>query len=141
MRESSDGSPGIDTEAVMEVLEAAPVALAVLYGSHARGEATAASDVDIAVAFEESLSSCERTRVRLALIERLSVRLDTDDVDVVPLAETPPELRRGICEDGVVIVGSSGDLEPYCDVPPRTRTREERLAEFDELLADLDRVV
>lgn len=130
----------LDVDAIEAVLAEVPVSLGVLYGSHARDEATPSSDVDLAVAFVDSLSSVERTRVRLDLIERLTRRLGVD-VDVVPLDRAPPTLRREIREDGIVIVGSRADLDAYRESESETRTREQRLTEFDELLGDLERVV
>jgi len=52
------------------------------------------SDVNLAVAFPDTLSSVERTRARLTLIERLSVALGTDDVDVVPSIRRPRHCWR-----------------------------------------------
>lgn len=142
MRESADVViPTLDVEAIEPVLDETPVMLAVLYGSHARQEATAASDVDIAIAFEESCPSVDRTRARLALTERLRGVLGTDTVDVVPLGQASATLRREICEDGIVIYGPPATLDAYCEPVPETPTHEERLSEFDALLADLERVV
>ncbi len=129
----------IDLPAIRQVLETAPVRLAVLYGSQARGEATASSDVDLAVAFEE-IPPEELTRARLALVERLTAALNTDDVDVVPLSGLSPELRHEIREDGIVLVGSADDLDAYPAREPAT-SHEERLDAFDELLAEMERVV
>lgn len=64
MTEASEG-PEIDTATIRSVVERYPVRLAVLYGSLARGTATAASDVDIAVAFDAELSPEERLRRRV----------------------------------------------------------------------------
>lgn len=136
---TDSGDLGVDVSTVTRVLEAAPVQLAVLYGSHARGEADTHSDVDIAVAFED-LSPADRTRARVSLIERLTATLNTDDVDVVPLSGISPELRHEIREDGIVLVGSADDLDAYPTREPTT-THEERLDEFDEILAELERVV
>lgn len=136
---------GESSEAPVNVIETAlddtPVTLGVLHGSHARGEATDRSDVDLAVVFEDRLSSIERTRARLELIERLCVALDSAEVDVIPLVDAPPELRREICADGVVIVGTSTDLEAYCHDEPKPNSHRERLAEFDDLLTEIERVV
>lgn len=142
MRESPSGARlPVDVDAIRRVLEELPVTLAVLYGSQARGEATTTSDVDLAVAFDDSLNSVERTRARLALIERLSAALDTDDVDVVPLGQATPELVREIVADGVLIAGTRADLDAYRDESPSTTTHEERVAALDAVLADLERVV
>lgn len=139
MRTREDASiPELDVETIVEVVEDAPVTAAVLYGSYARGEETPTSDVDVAVEFDESLSSGERTRARLALIERLSTALGTDDVDVVPLLQASDELRREIFEDGVCIYGSP---EEHAVEDETATSHDERLADFDELLAELERVV
>jgi predicted nucleotidyltransferase len=132
---------GLDIERVVRTLERAPVTLCILYGSHARGEADGRSDIDLAVAFDESLSSVERTRARLGLIEQLSTELGTNDVDVVPLSEAPSELVAEILTDGVLIYGSMTDLEPYRGQTPPPSTRQDRLAAFDDVLEELDRVV
>jgi len=93
------------------------------------------------VAFDESLSSVERTRARLELIEQLSTGLETDDVDVVPLSDVPSELLEEILTDGVLIYGSMTDLEPYQGQAPSPSSHQDRLAAFDDVLEELDRVV
>lgn len=50
-----DGPGNLDLEEIREVLEAAPVTLAVLYGSRARGAAGPGSDGDLAVSFRNSV--------------------------------------------------------------------------------------
>jgi predicted nucleotidyltransferase len=142
MRELEETAiPGFDIEGVVRILERAPVTLGVLYGSHARSEADGRSDIDLAVAFDESLSSVERTRARLGLIEQLSTELGTNHVDVVPLSDAPNELLEEILTDGVLIYGSLTDLEPYRGKTPPPSTRQDRLAAFDDVLEELDRVV
>jgi predicted nucleotidyltransferase len=137
MRTHEDASiSGLDVEAIVEIVTDAPVLAAVLYGSYARGEQRPGSDIDVAVEFDESLSSTERTRARLALIERLGTALGTDDVDVTPLSKASAELKREILEDGICLYGSVDE-----DVPEETTGHDERLEDFDELLAELERVV
>lgn len=139
MREIDDvASVSVDVDRIVSVLADAPITVAVLYGSHARGEATAGSDIDLAVGFDESLDSTARTRARLRLIERLSAEIGTDGIDIVPLARTGPALRQSIREEGIVIYGT-------VDAVPRgvrsETTNDDRLAAFDELLADIERVM
>lgn len=43
--------------------------------------------------------------------------------------------------DGVFIYGSMTDLEPYRGQAPPPSTRQGRLAAFDDVLEELDRVV
>lgn len=142
MRNASDVSiPSIDVSAMRDVLDDAPVSVAVLYGSHARGEATARSDVDVAIGFSDSLSSVERTQARLDLIERLGAALDVDAVDAIPLSGASDSLQREIRADGVLLHGSEGDLASYGDPGPASDSHDDRMAEFDEVLAELERVV
>ncbi len=137
MRTHEDASiSGPDVEAIVEIVADAPVSAAVLYGSYARGEQRLGSDIDVAVEFDESLSSIERTRARLELTERLGTTLGTDDIDVTPLSKAPAELKGEVLEDGICLYGSVDD-----DIPEERTTRDERLADFDELLAELERVV
>ena len=139
MEEIDEADPlAVDTDAIIEVLDDAPVTAAVLYGSHARGDATADSDVDLAVVFDDSLESVETTRARLGLIERLTARLGTDDIDVVPLARTHATLRREIFDDGIILYGSP-DALPAAD--DDSSPAADQMAAFDELLTEIERVV
>jgi len=132
---------GLDLDAVASVTAEFPVIAAVLYGSVARGEATARSDVDIAVAFEEGLSSEDRTDARLGLIERLTAELGTDAVDVVPLERAPAGLVEDVLSDGIVVYGSPDSIREFDPESTSRRTGEETLDEFDDVLTDLERVV
>ena len=139
MREIDDvASISVDRDRLVSVFADAPVTVAVLYGSHARGEATDDSDIDLAVAFDDDLDSAARTRARLRLIERLSTELGTDAIDVVPLAHTGAALRRSIHEDGIVMYGAT-DTVPAAE--ESETTHDEQLAAFDDILADIERVV
>ncbi|RJX49957.1 type VII toxin-antitoxin system MntA family adenylyltransferase antitoxin [Halonotius pteroides] len=131
-------SLSVDPDRLVSVLADAPVTVAVLYGSHARGEVTGDSDINLAVAFDDDLDSTARTRARLRLIERLSAELGTDAIDVVPLAHTGAALRRSIHEEGIVIYGAA-DAVPTAKEPETTH--DEQLAAFDDILADIERVL
>ncbi|WP_302081543.1 type VII toxin-antitoxin system MntA family adenylyltransferase antitoxin [Salinibaculum rarum] len=140
MRTLDDASvSALDVEAIVDVLAESSVAVAILYGSYARGEETSSSDVDIAVEFDESLSSAERTRTRLALIERLTTVLGTDAVDAVPFSQASGDLKREILEDGICLYGSVEDIPSSHSM--KGTSHDERLADFDELLAELEQVV
>lgn len=131
----------IDVDAIVSVLDNMPITAAVLYGSHARREATDHSDIDLAVMFDDSLSSVERTKVRLSLIEQLSRALKTNNIDVVPLPEAPSALRREIKTDGIVLYGSSDVLSQSDDDVSTGQTHDDRMARFDELLTEIEQVV
>ena len=139
MQEIDDvASLSVDHDRLVSVLADAPVTVAVLYGSHARGEATDDSDIDLGVTFDDDLDSAARTRARLQLIERLSAELGTDAIDVVPLGRMGSALRRSIHEEGIVIYGAA-DAVPTAEEPETTH--DEQLAAFDDILADIERVV
>jgi predicted nucleotidyltransferase len=140
MRERPDTSAfDLDVEAFVDVLEDAPVTLAILFGSRARSTSHGSSDVDLAVEFSPSLSSVERTRVRMDLISELSRALDLDAVDVVPLSAAPTELRREIQADGIILYGDEPDW--FDSDGGSNPTHEETLARFDEIVDTLERVV
>lgn len=138
---ANDLDSGLDLGAIEQALEVAPVSVGVIYGSYARGEQRADSDVDVAVAFAESLSSLERTRARLSIIRRLSDALGMDDVDVVPLDGAPQSLVREILADGIVVVGSPSDVRAYADETDDRLDPAARRAAFDDVLSELERVV
>lgn len=132
---------GIDLDAIAAIAAEFPVSAAVLYGSVARGEATARSDVDVAVVFEEGLTSEARTDARLGLIERLTAELGTDAVDVVPLDSAPVGLVEDVLSDGIVVYGSPDSVSELESGSTSRRTSENTVDEFDDVLADIERVV
>jgi len=138
--ERRDDIAGVNLDTVRGVLDAAPVSVGVLYGSVARGDSHGRSDVDIAVAFEGADEPAQRARDRLELIDDLSAVLGTDDVDVVPISAAPPELRRSIRRDGVLVYGSA-DRARSLLATPDPEPDESPLDAFDEILGDIRRVV
>lgn len=79
------------------------VALAYLFGSHARGRAGALSDVDVAVLLQGRPENDRCFDVRLEVIGGLTELLRSDDVDVVILNQAPPALRYAVLRDGVLL--------------------------------------
>lgn len=144
MTEASEG-PEIDTAAIRTVVERYPVRLAVLYGSHARGAATAASDVDIAVAFDADLSPEERLRRRIELTADLASALGIDDVDVADLDSINPAVGQSVLGDGIVLVddGCADEYEAQFTSAARNDadTHEERMQRFDEVLRRLEATI
>lgn len=69
---------------VARVLAEHPVSVGFLFGSHARGEATDRSDVDVAVAFTGATPADPAENDQLfGLSADLARALGTDDVDVI----------------------------------------------------------
>jgi predicted nucleotidyltransferase len=83
--------------------ESRGVVTAVLFGSSARGDAGAGSDVDVAFMLEEPFDPM----VRLDLLADVQAALGIDDVDVVILNGLPDEqplLAARILEEGTILV-------------------------------------
>ena len=94
-----------DLENIRQALiEHSEVQLAVIFGSVARGASGAASDIDVGVLLEPTLSVTSLT-VRLA---RATVRT----VDVIDLQRASPLLRFEAARDGQVVLARSPALWP-----------------------------
>ncbi len=114
---------------IRAALEARPGVLeAYLFGSLARGEAGATSDVDVAVYLDDALTSVERGLLVLELTAELMGRLGTNDVDLVALNAAPPLLYYRVLRDGERLferdaratTGREGRaLSRYCDWVPQ----------------------
>ena len=98
---------------------AADVAAAWLFGSFARGDARADSDVDVAVLFRHiPAAAFEALPLRLeGEIERLLRRT----TQVVAMNNAPADLRARILRDGVLLV----DRDPSFRIRFEVRTRNE----------------
>jgi predicted nucleotidyltransferase len=79
------------------------VVLAYLFGSHARGQAWAHSDVDVAVLLENRPDDDHCFDMRLEVIGGLMDLLHTDDVDVLILNQAHPALRYAVLRDGILL--------------------------------------
>jgi len=79
------------------------VALAYLFGSTVRGEANCLSDIDIAVLFDDSLTKKEAFDLQLRLIVDLGDLLNTNNVDLVVLNNSPLLLTFNIIRDGIIL--------------------------------------
>jgi predicted nucleotidyltransferase len=72
---------------------------AYLFGSRARGDATAGSDVDLAVLCVTPLDPLERWKLQ----ERIASRLGSN-VDLVDLRSASTVMRARVLADGIVVV-------------------------------------
>jgi hypothetical protein len=90
--------------ALREYFEALPdVTLAYLFGSQARGQAWAKSDVDIAVLLAGRPDDERCLDVRLEIIGGLMDLLTINEVDVLILNQAPPALRYAVLRDGILL--------------------------------------
>lgn len=84
------------------VLAQQPVAVAYLFGSHARGQAGPLSDVDVAL-LAPTVEPHDRLDLRLRISGRLADVARLPTLDVIVLDESPLVLAGEVVRDGVVI--------------------------------------
>ena len=109
MGEEQSGSRttrGTDLQArLTRALEPRPEILdAYLFGSQARGDAGALSDIDIAVFIDENLAGPGPYGYDAELITDLMTELGTNDIDVVLLNRAPPLLYHRVLRDGKLLL-------------------------------------
>jgi predicted nucleotidyltransferase len=114
------------------------VVLAYLFGSHARGQAWARSDVDVAVLLEDRPVDGHCLDMRLEVIGGLMEILHTDDVDVLILNQAPPALRYAVLRDGLLFFCRDRQamiefrvraLNEYLDFRPMLKRHERAIME------------
>jgi predicted nucleotidyltransferase len=107
--------------------------LAVLFGSRARGDATAASDWDLAYLADDRLD-------RDGVLADLVRALESERIDLVDLERAGGLVRFRVAREGVVVCESQPDVfarfwqdavDFWCDAGPVIR------AGYDEVLAEL----
>lgn len=133
----------LDHEALREVLERHPVSFAVLFGSHARGQQSVESDIDLAVAFEDAVEPDERLSARVDLIVDLSDRLETDAVDVADMEAIDPAVGNEALRTGTLLIGRAAQRRRYLErfqteTEPREDTHEQRIDRLKDIVARLE---
>lgn len=144
MSQSGDGHGGSPPlEEFRSLLSAAPVRLAILFGSHATGRAHPRSDIDIAIELD-SLRPGDPgyNDVFFGLSAELSV-VAPSELDLVDIHAASPTVARSIIDHGCVLVGEESRLAELRtqlvdeDAPQRpARERfDEHLDRIENLLA------
>lgn len=91
---------GVDLDGLTDTLTDAGVVFAVLFGSHAQGDANPSSDVDIALCFPEALDETERfhrrNRIDAELQEHANGFIDVSDIAQLPIPIAYRALREGV---------------------------------------------
>ena len=125
---------------IQPIFDGTPVLVAYLFGSHAVGRASPASDRDIAVLLEPGLTRQERGRWRLVLIGRLIDFYRSDAIDLVVLNDAPPLLRFEVIrvrhvlynrDDEARVAFEVRTMREWFDWAPRYRRMQQaRLRQF-----------
>lgn len=142
--ESTNVEAAIPVDVIRETLEAHPVRLAVLFGSHARKDVHARSDIDIAVELDGlQPGQPGYNDTFFGLSADLSEALGTDDVDILDVHVLSRPLVRSVFRDGILLVGTERRAETLReqlesatepDRSPRERL-DEALRRIDDHLA------
>ncbi len=94
------------TDELQETLEEHGVKLAYLFGSHAKGEITKFSDIDIGVLFKKNKEDkIDSLRIKIANL------LEEEAIDIIDLERAPPKLKYKIIKQGRVIHGKDQSKE------------------------------
>jgi len=104
----------------------AAVEAAYLFGSQAKGTASAASDVDIALILQPGTPADSVTTVRRALQRGLEL-----EVDIIDLLRAPADLVHRVLRDGILVLDRNRQRRLSIEV--------QRRAEFLDLKPYLDR--
>lgn len=102
-----------------------------LFGSQARGDTRAGSDIDIAYYSRRSLTLAEKSELTYAL--RHALKIKTPTVDLIDLATVPPLLAYLIATEGRKLYGNAAAedlfyrraLQRYLDAKPLFRLTQE----------------
>lgn len=133
----------LDRGTIRQVLERHPVELAVLFGSHARGHPSAESDIDIAVAFDDTVDADDRLSARIDLIVDLMEALETDAVDVADFDAIRPAVGAHAIRTGDRLLGDAATSQRYLDKftreqSPTPESHEERMDRLKEIVDRLE---
>lgn len=132
----------IDRDALVSVLEAHPVSLAVLFGSVVSGERHPKSDVDVAVAFDDSSEGSLDDQ--LSLIADLSVALGTNDIDLAVIDDLDPQIGRQAFSEGELLIGTEQAFTEQRRQFNRLAENEDRdppAERFDAALERINRMI
>lgn len=135
MSERIGGLPDGRRDAVISRLREAPVSVAVLFGSRATGDATAGSDIDIAVSYEGTAAAA----AHFSLVADLTRILGRDDVDVARIDTVDPRIAVDALTHGEILVGSADDAARLRD--GLDDERQQRETEVSNRIDDAKRAI
>jgi predicted nucleotidyltransferase len=93
------------------ILEKDPrVIFAYLFGGLAKGRITPISDIDIAVYLKDIKDEIDVFNIKLELLTTLSEVLNTEEIDIVILNNTPLPLKAKIIQNKKVLVDKDPNL-------------------------------
>lgn len=103
-------SKDVDLDSMAAFLDETDAVYAVCFGSVARQETHADSDVDVAIRFPDEMDERERFRQRNRIDAELQAYADTT-VDVSDVETLPPAVAFRALREGVLVTGDESRLE------------------------------
>lgn len=100
----------VDLDGMAAFLDGTEAVYAICFGSVARRDAHAGSDVDVAIRFPDGMDERERFRHRNRIDAELQAYADTT-VDVSDVEALPPAVALRAVREGVLVTGDGSRLE------------------------------
>ena len=85
---------------IIPLVESYPVRRVILFGSYARGDATAHSDIDLLIDSENKLNGFDFFGIAGRIIKKMPVKTDVFEAGEI---EASSKLSNNIIRDGVII--------------------------------------
>lgn len=92
-----------ETKELQKILKEHGVKLAYLFGSHAKGQITKFSDVDIGVLFKKTKNKKPIDSLRV----KITNLLKEEAIDIIDLERAPPKLKYEVIKHGKIIHGKN----------------------------------
>lgn len=125
---------------IINILKDEPeVVGAYLFGSQAKGQAGPMSDIDLGLILASNLSVKERDAIIKALFVKLSIALETNDVDILDLRTASVFLRYKAMFDGRLLFSKDQGLlnrlsfeamQAYEDFRPHLAVQEKFIKQY-----------
>ncbi len=117
------------------------VEVAYLFGSVARGEAHAGSDLDVAVLLADDATGEREWNTHAEVLARVSSVFATNDIDVVILNSAPMALSVDIVQEGIVVAGAHRPLRVRYEAEVLSHSKHAKATAAAHYAALRDRVL
>ena len=121
-------------KSITDILRKYPIVFAYLFGSQAKDQSTALSDIDLAVCIDRKIPKSERFDMRLRLVNDLSAMAGTK-VDVIVINDIPIQLAYEVIKYGKAILCKDRDAMVDAEIEILSKYLDRRY--YDKRRAEL----